>query len=276
MAAALRHQLPAMRYIVTGAASGIGAATALQLRATGATVVTVDVADPPRADVLHVRCDLGDEQQISQAVEALRAMARVDGPYDGIAHVAGLPGTRAPRDILAVNFLAPRALVLGLSSNALARDAGVVLVSSLAALRCAWEAQRLTAISDHADWAEAMQQAMEPPLDGATAYEVSKRLLNHWVPTAVAALAPLGARVNTVSPGPVQTPMLRDFRISMGESRIDAAERLSGRHATAIEVAAAITFLLSPAASWINGIDLRVDGGLHALRESQSRLQTVS
>jgi len=265
-----------MRYIVTGAASGIGAATALQLRATGATVVTVDVADPPRADVRHVRCDLGDEQQISQAVEALRAMARVDGPYDGIAHVAGLPGTRAPRDILAVNFLAPRALVLGLSSNALARDAGVVLVSSLAALRCAWEAQRLTAISDHADWAEAMQQAMEPPLDGATAYEVSKRLLNHWVPTAVAAFAPLGARVNTVSPGPVQTPMLRDFRISMGESRIDAAERLSGRHATAIEVAAAITFLLSPAASWINGIDLRVDGGLHALRESQSRLQTVS
>jgi len=259
-----------MRYIVTGAASGIGAATVEQLRGTGASVVTVDVADLPRADARHLRCDLGDEQQISQTVEALQAMARVEGPYDGIAHVAGLPGTRPPRDVLAVNFLAPRALVLGLS-NALVRDAGVVLVSSLAALRCTWDARRLSAISDHADWAEAMNRAMEPPIDGATAYEVSKRLLNHWVPAAIAALAPLGVRVNTVSPGPVQTPMLRDFRISMGESRIDAAERLSGRHATPGEVAAAIAFLLSPAAGWINGIDLRVDGGLHALREAQSR-----
>lgn len=259
-----------MRYIVTGAASGIGAATAEQLRSGGAHVVTVDVADLPGSKTQHLRCDLRSEQNVMQMIETIEAMARIDGPFDGIAHVAGLPGTRPPQEVLAVNFLAPRALVLGLS-KALARGAGVVLVSSLAALRCTWDAKRLSDVGNQVEWIKAVELAMDPPLDGPIAYEVSKRLLNHWVPQAIASLASLGIRVNTVSPGPVQTPMLRDFKISMGEDRIDAAERLSGRHATPNEVAAAVVFLLSPAAGWISGVDLRVDGGLNALREVRSR-----
>jgi NAD(P)-dependent dehydrogenase (short-subunit alcohol dehydrogenase family) len=54
----------------------------------------------------------------------------------------------------------------------------------------------------------------------------------------------------------------------MGEDRIEAARSLVGRHAWPEEVAAPILFLLSPAASWVNGIEMVADGGLSALREA--------
>lgn len=74
-----------------------------------------------------------------------------------------------------------------------------------------------------------------------------------------------------MSPGPVETPILADFRSSMGADRIAAAEALTGRHGRPEEIAQAIFFLLSPRASWVNGVDLKVDGGFHALRALAGR-----
>ena len=152
-----------------------------------------------------------------------------------------------------------------------APQAAIVGVSSLAAQRCDGSPQRLSRVVDEPSWDGALSQALEGVNDGGLAYEISKRLLIHWVPAAIAALAAKGVRVNTVSPGPVRTQMLKDFRVSMGAERIDAAQRLTGRHADAGEIAAPIAFLLGRDASWINGIDLRADGGLQALRDWQAR-----
>ncbi|QRP48824.1 SDR family oxidoreductase [Amycolatopsis sp. FDAARGOS 1241] len=69
----------------------------------------------------------------------------------------------------------------------------------------------------------------------------------------------------SVSPGPVRTPTLADFRASMGADSIDRAGALAGRHAEPGEVAAEVRFL-NPAASWVNGVDLPVEGGLTAAR----------
>ena len=101
-------------------------------------------------------------------------------------------------------------------------------------------------------------------LDGPEAYQLSKQLVHHYTTRLAARLHPAGVRVLSVSPGPVETPILADFRATMPS--LDVASDLVGRNARADEIATILDFLLSPGASWLNGIDVRADGGLGALR----------
>lgn len=236
-----------MRILVTGAASGIGAALMTML---GADAIGLDRHG---ADLV---CDLADPAAIADAA------SRIDAPLDGIAHVAGLPGTADAAIVLAVNCLAPALLTDALLPK-LREGAAIVAVSSIAALRCDWQADALDALLDGGFRALTHHAAK---LAGPEAYEVSKAALSRWVVRQSAQCQPRGIRVNGVSPGPVETPILTDFRMTMGEDRIAAAAGLVGRHGTPAEIAAAIAFLLSAEASWINGIDLRVDGGFHTVR----------
>jgi NAD(P)-dependent dehydrogenase (short-subunit alcohol dehydrogenase family) len=248
------------RILVTGAASGIGAALVALLKEEGATVLELDVAE--RAGGL--RCDLGDAAQVDTVAGRLGGEA----PLDGIAHVAGLPGTHPPARVLAVNYLGPLRLTESLVPK-LAPGASVVFVSSVAAHRCLWSDDDLRALAARA-WDDALADISPKVTSGSDAYDLSKRLLAFSLPALTARHAAHPARVNLVSPGPVETPILGDFRQTMGEARILAAAKLTGRHARPEEIAQAIAFLLRPTASWINGIDLRADGGLHALRAAAS------
>jgi NAD(P)-dependent dehydrogenase (short-subunit alcohol dehydrogenase family) len=232
-----------VKVLVTGAASGIGAALMTEL---GAAAIGLDRHDA------EIVCDLTDPQAIAAVA------GRIDGALDGIAHVAGLPGTADATAIFAVNVFAPDLLTKALLPR-LRHGAGIVAVSSIAALRCEWAVSELDALIDggRADIAD---------LSGPQAYEISKATLNRWVVRQSAALKGRGIRVNGVSPGPVETPILADFRETMGEDRIAAAAALAGRHGRPEEIASALAFLLGPDAGWINGTDLRVDGGFHAAR----------
>ena len=235
------------RILVTGSASGIGAALVTRLRAAGDTVIGLDRAGD------DVVCDLADPVAIAAAA------ARIDGPLDGIAHVAGLPGTADPAAIMAVNCDAPRRLTEALA-HLLAPGAAIVAVASVTAARCP--------LNDAAkDAWLALAPAQRTALtDGKTAYEYSKALLLRWVQHAAAGLRSQGVRVNAVSPGSVETPILPDFEASIGADRIAAAAALTGRHARPDEIAAVIQFLLGADAGWINGADIKADGGYHALR----------
>ena len=71
-------------------------------------------------------------------------------------------------------------------------------------------------------------------------------------------------RVNAVSPGPVTTPILKEFRQIFGDPRVDDDIARVGRAGSASDVAPAALFLCSDAARWINGVNLPVDGGLEA------------
>jgi NAD(P)-dependent dehydrogenase (short-subunit alcohol dehydrogenase family) len=234
--------------LVTGAASGIGAALLPMLGDT----LSLDRDAIPGG----IGCDLADPEAIDAAAAAITL------PLTGIAHIAGLPGTWDASTIIAVNTLAPIRLTEALLPK-LADGAGIVAVSSVTALRCDWSASALDRLID-APRDEAL--ALVADLPGVRAYEVSKAALNRWAQRLAIRLHPRGIRVTTVSPGPVETPILKDFETSIGADRIAAAATLTGRHASPEEIASVVAFLLSDAARWVNGTDVRVDGGYHAMR----------
>jgi NAD(P)-dependent dehydrogenase (short-subunit alcohol dehydrogenase family) len=230
-----------MTVLVTGAGSGIGAALLAQL---GDAAIGVDRSGA------ELTCDLSDRQAIADVA------GRIAGPLTGIAHVAGLPGTADPQTILTVNTHAPKLLTEALQAK-LSHGASIVAVSSVTALRCEWDAAQLDALLDG--------QAL-PEMDGTEAYALSKAALNRWATKMAVELRAQQCRVNTVSPGPVNTPILVDFETSIGKDRIDAAASMVGRHAEPADIADVIAFLLSDAARWVNGTDVKVDGGYHAVR----------
>ena len=235
--------------LVTGAASGIGAATVHFLRDVGLKVIGVDRRD---ADEI---CDLTDSRQIEALIDRLPAHLA------GIAHVAGVPGTAAPETVLAVNLLAPRLLSERLVER-LEPSEAVVYVASVAAGRSEIDVMPLLEQSDGAllAWLES------EGLDGSATYDFTKKALVALATHHARAWIHRGVRAVSVSPGPTDTPILADFKATMGEDRIDGAASLVGRHGRPQDSAAAIAFLLGRGAEWVNAIDLRVDGGLIGIR----------
>ncbi|MGD1953692.1 MAG: SDR family oxidoreductase [Sphingomonadales bacterium] len=239
--------------VITGSASGIGAALYEQLRRQHWHAIGVDRKRGPGVDLA---CDLADESAIGDLAESLPA------PIHGLAHVAGVPGTAKTSAILSVNTLAPVALTKCLLPK-LAEGASIIAVSSVTALRCALA---VPALDKLLSLARPNLLAAHEGMDGKAAYEQSKALVNRWVVHTATALSKRHIRVNTLSPGPVETPLLADFEKSIGEDRIAAAKELTGRHGEPEDIAAVAAFLLSDAAGWVNGTDIRVDGGYHAFR----------
>jgi NAD(P)-dependent dehydrogenase (short-subunit alcohol dehydrogenase family) len=241
------------RYVVTGAASGIGHAVAKQLLASGAEVYSLDRNAPSAAVTRHIEVDLSNPRSIDAAVEQL------DGQFDGLMNVAGVPGT-APSDVvLAVNTLAVRHLTESMFDR-LNPKGTVTIVSSTAGF--GWPA-RLDVIrellatetfEDGVAWFKAHPQQ-------GNAYNFSKEVTTVYAMSMGLMAAQHGFGINAVLPGPVQTPILADFEDTMGKDTLDGLKALLGRHATPDDIAGAIVFLASDAARWINGHALVVDGG---------------
>lgn len=241
--------------VVTGAASGIGAALVGQLRASGLPVLGLDRTEAPGI----IRCDLSDPSSIGAAVDAL------PDELGGLANVAGVPGTASPEAILRVNVLGPKLLTSALLPR-LGCSTAVVNVASVAAHRNTQPVEaveQLIAVQTEQDieaWLD------RHPIDGPAAYDTSKRALVDWTTRLAASLIGSGLRALSVSPGPVETPILGDFAASMGQGSMDRSVATVGRHGRPDEVAAVIRFALSAEASWLNGVDLLVEGGLMAAR----------
>ncbi|OBJ70667.1 coniferyl-alcohol dehydrogenase [Mycobacterium sp. 1274756.6] len=242
------------RYLVTGAASGIGHAAAEQFLAAGAEVVSLD-RNTPRAQVTgHIEVDLASPRSVDAALE------QIDGRFDGLVNVAGVPGT-APADVVvAVNTLAVRHLTEAVLPR-LRPGGTVTVVSSTASfgwpgrLEAIRELLATESFEEGADWFKSHPQQ-------GNAYNFSKEVTTVYTMTRAVAVAQMGLRINAVLPGPVETPILGDFEESMGKNTIDGIKALLGRHAEPDDIAGVLMFLASDAARWVNGHALIVDGGV--------------
>ncbi|MEV0129769.1 SDR family NAD(P)-dependent oxidoreductase [Dactylosporangium sp. NPDC050688] len=236
------HRYDGRVALVTGAASGIGRATAARLRDEGARVAGLDTA-PVDLDGVHgIRCDLRDEDQVTAAVAAAVAWG---GRLDLLANVAGVAAAARTTDvtlaewdrILAVNltgtFLACRSAL----PHLVATRGAVVNVASLAGVR-GWRY--------------------------SAAYSAAKGGVVALTRALAVEYAPDGVRVACVCPGSVDTPLRRGI-----VPVPDQDPRLAG-HAQALldppvaepdEVAAAIAYLGSAEARFATGAVLRLDGG---------------
>ncbi len=247
-------------YVVSGAASGIGAATTVMLRDQGHRVITVDLHD---ADV---PADLGTPAGRSAAVAGVRELTDV---VHGVVPAAGIAGrTGIPSDLLvSVNFFGAVALVRGLRAELTAAGgAGVVFLASNSITGMpGWNAPVAQAcLRDD----EALAREEAAKVESVMVYPSSKAALAWWARRegVKPEWAGAGIRLNSVAPGATETPMVDAMRADpVFGPAIDAYPNAVGRLGRPDEVAAAIGFLLSEPAANIVGAVLFIDGGTDAM-----------
>lgn len=244
---------------VTGAGRGIGAATALALAKEGATVILFDRdTDAVKARAraltesgLEARASCGDVSSDGSCRAALAAVADEFGRLDVLVNNAAIGAFDASLDSVDEEQW-DEVLAINLKS--------VFLVSrhALPLLRAAGGGCIVNVSSVHA-------HATAP---GMLPYVAAKGGVLALTRAMALELAPDGIRVVTVLPGAVDTPMLSEHVAEMQkrgeESMFTGGSTEIGRIGSPEEVAAAIAFLASPAASFANGTALAVDGGLLA------------
>ena len=245
--------------VITGISSGIGARVGELAIALGADIIGVDINEPTRPLDAFIKADIGSAQGIAEIVETLPRR------FDALCNVAGVSGMIGAAKTLAINFYGLRDLTEAVAPR-LREGGAVVNVASIAGY--GWRAnleraKEFVSAPGVRDLARLLAAHQVP--DGE-AYPLSKELLILW--TMRAAHQPLfkdrGLRVNAVSPGPVATPILKEFRQIFGNPRVDDDIARVGRSGSAPDIAPAVLFLCSDAACWINGANLPVDGGLEA------------
>jgi len=248
------------RVVVTGGSSGVGAALVELLGEMGASSITiVDRNEPDRGPAsTFLQTDLSDPAAVSAIPE------RIDGPVDVLFNNAGVAGTLPAPTVIAVNVLALRRL----SADLLERiPAGGAIVNTASIAGGRWP-ERLDAISELLaidDWDEGLAWVEAHPEETADPYSFSKECVQVHTMRSARETMLRQVRTNSVCPAPIDTPLLPDFRVSMTDKVIDwCADQAGGRLATPREVATVLAFLGSEAASYVNGVNMLVDGGFTA------------
>jgi NAD(P)-dependent dehydrogenase (short-subunit alcohol dehydrogenase family) len=250
-------------YAVTGAANGIGAELARVLKAHGHRVIGFDIRYTSHNVDRFIELDLNDVDSI------VRAAGAIEEPLDGLCNNAGLP----PRDgleeaILSVNFLGTRAFTHAVLPD-MRKGGSIVNMASRAGH--GWregsaQVKRLAALTDRnqlADFIAAEQ------IDATRCYNLSKEAVILWSVAESEVMVRRGLRINSLSPGGISTDILADFQKAFGDQMTKNVAR-AGRPGTPEEIAQVAAFVLSPAANWLKGTDIAIDGGMGSFNQSDA------
>jgi NAD(P)-dependent dehydrogenase (short-subunit alcohol dehydrogenase family) len=249
-------RLAGRRAIVTGAASGIGRASAIRFAAEGAAVVAVDLAEDGLAETVakieaaggRGRAAVADASDEAAVAELVRSCVTDFGGLEVVYANAGISGGLVPlldltaadwQAVVKVNLIGPF-LAIKYAARVMKDQGGgsIVCTASVAGLRSG---------------------------AGATPYSATKAGVISLVQTAANQLAGTGVRVNAICPGLIETGMTRPLfegaRAAGKEHRIGQLNPLR-RGGRPEEIAAMALFLASDESSYVNGQAIPVDGGL--------------
>jgi NAD(P)-dependent dehydrogenase (short-subunit alcohol dehydrogenase family) len=244
------------RVIVSGGGgAGMGAAAVRHLVGLGAEVHVIDLKDPPVEVASHQAVDLRDPDATAQAVE------HIGGTVDALFNCAGLAGSKFPDlDVMLVNLVGMRHLA-DLVSARMEPGAAIASISSTAGSGYLMNIGKWMPLVTTPDFAAAKEWCETHPEEIEGGYGPSKEAIIIWTLWASFALAQKGIRVNCISPGPTDTPMMPDFEQYVGKEFMDNFPVPLGRRSTPDEQAWPLIFLNSKLAGYVTGENIVTDGG---------------
>jgi len=246
--------------VVTGAASGMGRACIERLRGLSEVIVAADLVAPDIEGTVGVACDVSDPDAVLALADRVAGL----GPFRALAHAAGISPTMADaRRVFDVDLVGTQLMLDAFEPLVVPGSAAVCFASSAAyQVRDYVDADQEALLSDPlaADFLDRATNAVAD--DSGFAYALAKVGVIRAAGRAAVRWGPKGGRVNSVSPGLIDTPMGRQELAQQPVMREMLDGTPVGRMGEAAEVAAVVAHLLADDASFVSGIDVLVDGGM--------------
>lgn len=246
-----------MRVVVSGGGgAGMGAATVTELADLGAEIHVLDLKEPPIDVKSYQSVDLKDPDAAAGAIDT------IGGPIHALFNCAGLPGPPfSDLDTMLVNFVGMRHLAECAAKHMTDGGGAIASISSTAGSGYLANIAKWMPLVTTDGFAAAKQWCEENPEAIATGYAPSKEAICVWTHWAAMDFAQRDIRVNCISPGPTDTPMMPAFEDLAGADLVNKFCEGAGRRSRPEEQAYPLIFLNSKAASYVSGENFVTDGG---------------